>query len=133
MGADFEFSAHKTELIVSNVFVRIYNEQPSFQLKNAKRFATQLIDFIGKQAQVRCCCARVTAHRAVMPTVQQLELGLELRLLSCAVLISHTTPHHTSPHACARTHAAVSASHHHALSAFLVTHAHSVHFIPLIT
>ena len=32
-GAEFRFSAHKDELVVGNVFVRIYNQQPSFPLE----------------------------------------------------------------------------------------------------
>ena len=32
-GAEFKFSAHKDELVVGNIFVRIYNEQPDFQLE----------------------------------------------------------------------------------------------------
>mmetsp|Transcript_15543 Transcript_15543/g.46103 ORF Transcript_15543/g.46103 Transcript_15543/m.46103 type:complete len:2307 (-) Transcript_15543:50-6970(-) len=51
LGANFAFSAHSCELIIADVFVRIYNEQPQFPLKNAKRFAMTLIDFVGKQAQ----------------------------------------------------------------------------------
>jgi len=33
------------------VFVRIYNEQPSFVLRNPKQFTVALLDFIGKKAQ----------------------------------------------------------------------------------
>jgi hypothetical protein len=32
-GSEFQFSAHKGELVVGNVFVRIYNQQPMFQLE----------------------------------------------------------------------------------------------------
>ena len=32
-GAEFKYSAHKDELVVGNIFVRIYNEQPEFQLE----------------------------------------------------------------------------------------------------
>lgn len=36
-GSNFKFTAHEDELIVGDVFVRIYNQQPMFQLK-VKRF-----------------------------------------------------------------------------------------------
>ena len=32
-GADFKFSAHEDQLVVGNVFVKIYNEQPDFSLE----------------------------------------------------------------------------------------------------
>lgn len=32
-GASFKFSSHENELVVGDIFVRIYNEQPMFQLK----------------------------------------------------------------------------------------------------
>ena len=32
-GADFEFEVHSKELIVGEIFVRIYNEQPTFPLE----------------------------------------------------------------------------------------------------
>ena len=32
-GSEFKFSAHKDEIIVGSIFVRIYNEQPMFQLE----------------------------------------------------------------------------------------------------
>lgn len=32
-GADFVFSDHSKELIVGEIFVRVYNEQPTFQLE----------------------------------------------------------------------------------------------------
>ena len=31
-GAEFKFSAHKDQLVVGNIFVKIYNEQPDFQV-----------------------------------------------------------------------------------------------------
>ena len=34
-GAEFKFSAHKDQLVVGNIFVKIYNEQPDFQVINS--------------------------------------------------------------------------------------------------
>ncbi|XP_056376625.1 dnaJ homolog subfamily C member 13 isoform X2 [Hyla sarda] len=50
-GADFVFSDHGKELIVGEIFVRVYNEQPTFQLEVPKAFAASLLDYIGSQAQ----------------------------------------------------------------------------------
>ena len=32
-GSEFKFSAHKDELVVGNIFVRIFNQMPMFQLE----------------------------------------------------------------------------------------------------
>jgi len=36
-GSEFLFSDHSKELIVGEIFVRVYNEQPSFPLEVSKR------------------------------------------------------------------------------------------------
>ncbi|XP_078270124.1 dnaJ homolog subfamily C member 13 isoform X5 [Rhinoraja longicauda] len=50
-GAEFVFSEHAKELIVGEIFVRVYNEQPAFPLELPKVFAGSLLDFVGSQAQ----------------------------------------------------------------------------------
>ncbi|XP_041101155.1 dnaJ homolog subfamily C member 13-like [Polyodon spathula] len=50
-GAEFVFSEHGKELIVGEIFVRVYNEQPTFPLESPKAFAASLLDYIGSQAQ----------------------------------------------------------------------------------
>ena len=50
-GADFQFSALKDELVVGDVFLRVYNEQPSFIIEDSKTFALRLLDFLGSQMQ----------------------------------------------------------------------------------
>ncbi|XP_069068012.1 dnaJ homolog subfamily C member 13 isoform X2 [Pleurodeles waltl] len=50
-GSEFVFSDHAKELIVGEIFVRVYNEQPTFQLELPKAFAASLLDYIGSQAQ----------------------------------------------------------------------------------
>ncbi|XP_030062368.1 dnaJ homolog subfamily C member 13 isoform X1 [Microcaecilia unicolor] len=50
-GSEFVFGDHAKELIVGEIFVRVYNEQPTFQLEFPKAFAASLLDYIGSQAQ----------------------------------------------------------------------------------
>ncbi|CAB3992239.1 dnaJ homolog subfamily C member 13-like [Paramuricea clavata] len=50
-GADFVFSVFEKELIIGEIFVRVYNDQPSYPLENPKKFASDLLNFIGNQAQ----------------------------------------------------------------------------------
>jgi DnaJ homolog subfamily C member 13 len=49
--AEFRYSAHRNELIVGDVFVRVYNLQPTSQLKDPKKFCSDLIDFLGTSSQ----------------------------------------------------------------------------------
>ena len=60
-GAEFKYSAHKDELVVGNIFVRIYNEQPEFQLEEPKRFAVDLLEFLNGQAQYLYSLMSMTA------------------------------------------------------------------------
>ncbi|XP_036374961.1 dnaJ homolog subfamily C member 13-like [Megalops cyprinoides] len=51
LGAEFLFSDHSKELIVGEIFVRVYNEQPTFPLEFPRAFAASLLDYVGSQAQ----------------------------------------------------------------------------------
>ncbi|XP_064489524.1 dnaJ homolog subfamily C member 13-like [Ornithodoros turicata] len=50
-GVDFTYSVYSKELIVGEIFIRIYNEQPTFPLENPRSFVLDLLNFIGTQAQ----------------------------------------------------------------------------------
>ncbi|CAI5438006.1 unnamed protein product [Caenorhabditis angaria] len=49
-GAEFELSVHAKELIVGDIFIRIYNEQPNFALDEPKKVAVDFLDYIAKYA-----------------------------------------------------------------------------------
>ncbi|GAB1606314.1 dnaJ homolog subfamily C member 13-like isoform X2 [Argonauta hians] len=50
-GSKFVFKEHEKELIVGEIFVRVYNDQPTFVLENPKGFTIDLLDFLGSEAQ----------------------------------------------------------------------------------
>ncbi|GMT29435.1 hypothetical protein PFISCL1PPCAC_20732, partial [Pristionchus fissidentatus] len=50
-GAEFRLSVHAKELIVGELFVRIYNEQPAFTLEEPKQTCVDLLDYIDKYAE----------------------------------------------------------------------------------
>lgn len=52
-GENFKYSVLKDELVIGEVYVRVYNEQPTFVLEDPKGFVTSLLDFIGSNAQVK--------------------------------------------------------------------------------
>ncbi|OCT75945.1 dnaJ homolog subfamily C member 13 isoform X1 [Xenopus laevis] len=81
-GADFVYSEHSKELIVGEIFVRIYNEQPTFQLELPKAFAACLLDYIGSQAQYLHTLMAITQTGKVesdqhVDRLQRVEMALE--------------------------------------------------------
>uniref|UniRef100_A0A834R1S3 DnaJ -like protein subfamily C member 13 n=1 Tax=Sarcoptes scabiei TaxID=52283 RepID=A0A834R1S3_SARSC len=50
-GSQFIYSSHKNELIIGDIFVRIYNKQPNYPLNNVEKFVLSLLDNIGSHAQ----------------------------------------------------------------------------------
>lgn len=51
LGTRFKYSVLEKELTIGDIYVRIYNETPSYPLENAKSFCIDLLDFIGSHAQ----------------------------------------------------------------------------------
>ncbi|XP_046608377.1 dnaJ homolog subfamily C member 13 isoform X1 [Neodiprion virginianus] len=47
---EFKYTAHSNELIIGEIFVKIYNEQPTFPIENPKGFTIDLLDFLSKSA-----------------------------------------------------------------------------------
>ncbi|CAN7988684.1 unnamed protein product [Ixodes hexagonus] len=68
-GADFVYSAHKDELVIGEVFVCVYNEQPTFPLEATNGFILDLLDFVGSQAQYLHSARSLTEA----PTAQRFE------------------------------------------------------------
>ncbi|XP_014205201.1 dnaJ homolog subfamily C member 13 isoform X1 [Copidosoma floridanum] len=44
----FTYSAHKEELVIGEIFVKIYNEQSNFPIENPKGFTIDLLDYLTK-------------------------------------------------------------------------------------
>ncbi|XP_019866686.2 dnaJ homolog subfamily C member 13 [Aethina tumida] len=51
IGNDFAYSAHKGELRIGQIFIRIYNEQPTYQIHNPKAFTKDLLNFLKGQSE----------------------------------------------------------------------------------
>ncbi|KAL4623419.1 hypothetical protein GN956_G19211 [Arapaima gigas] len=64
-GSDFVFSDHSKELIIGEIFVRVYNEQPAYPLEFPKAFAASLLDYVGSQAQYLHTLLAMTQASAV--------------------------------------------------------------------
>ncbi|UYV62597.1 DNAJC13 [Cordylochernes scorpioides] len=84
LGADFKYSAYQNELIIGDIFVRIYNQMPSFPLENAKEFTLKLLDYLGSQAQYLHSLASLSQNGALAkattttsPRLHNIEMALE--------------------------------------------------------
>ncbi len=51
MGQMFKYSALENELVIGDIYVRIFNEMPTFTLEDAKTYCIKLLDFLGSHAQ----------------------------------------------------------------------------------
>lgn len=51
LGTLFKYSALEKELVIGDVYIRIYNEMPTFALEDAKKFCFDLLDYLGSHAQ----------------------------------------------------------------------------------
>jgi len=86
-GASFTFSSHKDELIVGDIFVRIYNLQPSFPLEDPRHFTRSLMDFLGSQAQY--VHSALTLERSSNVSSPERLKGLEMCLEGLYNVIKH--------------------------------------------
>lgn len=48
LGADFRFTALADELYIGNVYVRVYNQMPAFQLDSVKQFVIELLYYLSE-------------------------------------------------------------------------------------
>lgn len=64
-GADFEISTHKLELRVGNIFIRVFNSQPSYPLRDASDFVQALLNYIGDQSQYIHSALSLSSEKAL--------------------------------------------------------------------
>lgn len=51
LGSLFKYSALEKELVIGDIYIRIYNEMPAFALEDSKKFCVDLLDHLGSHAQ----------------------------------------------------------------------------------
>jgi DnaJ family protein C protein 13 len=51
LGSLFKYSILEKELVIGDIYIRIYNEMPTFALEDAKKFCFDLLDYLGSHAQ----------------------------------------------------------------------------------
>ncbi|KAL3999076.1 DnaJ domain family protein [Acanthocheilonema viteae] len=50
-GREFKHSAYAKELIIGDIFIRVFNEQPNFNIQEPKKFCVDLLDFLQEKAE----------------------------------------------------------------------------------
>ncbi|XP_067003788.2 dnaJ homolog subfamily C member 13 [Anabrus simplex] len=76
-GSDFTYSMHEKELIVGEIFVRIYNEQPTFPIENSKGFTIDLLEFLAAQSNHLSGLGSVALSESDKKRVEQVIMTLE--------------------------------------------------------
>jgi DnaJ homolog subfamily C member 13 len=51
LGSLFKYSILEKELSIGDIYIRVYNEMPGYQLEDAKKFCIDLLDYLGSHAQ----------------------------------------------------------------------------------
>ena len=51
LGSMFKYSILEKELSIGDIYIRVYNEMPDYQLEDAKKFCIDLLDYLGSHAQ----------------------------------------------------------------------------------
>lgn len=82
-GAEFVYTVHSEELVIGDIFVRVYNEQPTYPLENPKGFTLDLLDYLGAQAQYLYSLMALTTsnstlnQKASLQRLKNVETALE--------------------------------------------------------
>lgn len=51
---EFKFDAHRDELQIGGIYIRIYNEMPTYSIVNCKSFVIDLLDYLSQGYQYLC-------------------------------------------------------------------------------
>uniref|UniRef100_A0A914YWG2 J domain-containing protein n=1 Tax=Panagrolaimus superbus TaxID=310955 RepID=A0A914YWG2_9BILA len=66
-GAEFQLSAYGKELIVGDIFIRIYNLQPEFKLDEPKKICLDLLDFLREKVETITGFATAESKKPTLP------------------------------------------------------------------
>ncbi|XP_017781227.1 PREDICTED: dnaJ homolog subfamily C member 13 [Nicrophorus vespilloides] len=47
--SSFNYSSHKDELVIGGIFIKIYNQQPAYQIEKPKEFIIEILTFLKEQ------------------------------------------------------------------------------------
>ncbi|XP_063990665.1 dnaJ homolog subfamily C member 13 isoform X3 [Diachasmimorpha longicaudata] len=75
--SDFKYSAHNDELVIGEIFVKVYNEQPTFPIENPKSFTIDLLDFLSKSSEYLASLNTMTLTKIDQERLKGIVMTLE--------------------------------------------------------
>ncbi|XP_034177741.1 receptor mediated endocytosis 8 isoform X3 [Osmia lignaria lignaria] len=75
--SDFKYSAHADELIIGEIFVKIYNEQPNFPIENPKSFTINLLDFLSESSKFVSSVGNIALNKKDQEKLEHIVMSLE--------------------------------------------------------
>ncbi|XP_012268108.2 dnaJ homolog subfamily C member 13 isoform X2 [Athalia rosae] len=74
---ELKYTAHSNELVIGEIFVKIYNEQPTFPIENPKGFTIDLLDFLSTSAAHLCSMGSVALSKKDQESLRHIVMSLE--------------------------------------------------------
>ncbi|XP_015609793.1 dnaJ homolog subfamily C member 13 isoform X2 [Cephus cinctus] len=75
--SDFKYTAHSGELIIGEIFIKVYNEQPAFPIENPKGFTIDLLDFLSKSSDYLASLGSVALSKKDQERLRHVVMSLE--------------------------------------------------------
>nr|XP_031831200.1 dnaJ homolog subfamily C member 13 [Nomia melanderi] len=75
--SDFKYSSHADELIIGEIFVKVYNEQPVFPIENPKSFTINLLDFLSDSWEYLTSIGNVALAKKDQRKLKHIVMSLE--------------------------------------------------------
>ncbi|CAG9813597.1 unnamed protein product [Phaedon cochleariae] len=77
VASDFSYSAHAKELRIGGIFIKIYNQQPTYPIKDAKGFVIDLLGYVKDRSQYLQNLVNVAYSVTVGNTIDNAVMALE--------------------------------------------------------
>lgn len=74
---DFKYGAHTGELVIGEIFVKVYNEQPTFPIESPKGFTIDLLDFLSKSSNYLASLDNVVLSKKDQGKLRHIVMALE--------------------------------------------------------
>ncbi|KAF7993906.1 hypothetical protein HCN44_011175 [Aphidius gifuensis] len=75
--SDFKYAAHSNELVIGEIFVKVYNEQPTFLIENPKGFTIDLLDYLSKSTEYLSSLSSMTLSKKDQEKLRNIVMSLE--------------------------------------------------------
>ncbi|XP_030761294.1 dnaJ homolog subfamily C member 13-like [Sitophilus oryzae] len=73
----FKYSAHCNELTIGGIFIRIYNEQPTFQIQNPKSLVIDILSYLEKRSDTLFNLMNIAYSVTIKDTLEHSSMALQ--------------------------------------------------------